>query len=59
MDKNRNDAGSGSTFPLDIIVNPQTPDVVLINGDKKEMIILELTCPWDSNVEGQHAVDSI
>ena len=46
-------AGS-STFPPDIIVTAQRPDLVLIDRVKKVVVIFELTCPWDTNVTTAH-----
>ena len=48
------DAGNGGSIPPDVIVTAQRPDLVVINRNLKSVIILELTCPWDSNVDRSH-----
>jgi hypothetical protein len=47
-------AGNGNVFPPRIIVTAQKPDLVLIDENAKEIFIMELTCPWDLNVEKSH-----
>ena len=48
------DAGGGRIFPQEIIVTNQRPDVVAVNAEKRNVIIFELTCPFDSNVDTAH-----
>ena len=48
------DAGSGRVFPPDIIVTSQRPDMVGVDAEQRKVIILELTCPFDSNVDSAH-----
>jgi hypothetical protein len=53
-DLNGQDAGNGGTFPPDIIVTSQRPDLVLIDREKRLIIVFELTCPWDANINKDH-----
>ena len=48
------DAGGGNTIPRDIISTTQRPDLVVLNREQRKVNILELTCPWDSNVDRCH-----
>jgi hypothetical protein len=48
------DFGNGGTLPPDILVTSQRPDLVLINCQTGSIIIFELTCLWDSNVDRSH-----
>ena len=48
------DAGGGSTFPRDIFSTTQRPDMVILNREQRKVFILELTCPWDLNVDRSH-----
>ena len=48
------DAGGGSTFPRDIISTTQRPDMVVLSREQRKVFILELTCPWDLNVDRSH-----
>ena len=34
-----------------IIVTPLRPDLFLIDEARREIVIFELTCPWDTNIE--------
>jgi hypothetical protein len=46
-------AGNGGTFPPNIIATSQRPDIV-INREGQQIIIFELTCPWDQNTDKMH-----
>ena len=35
-------------------MTPLRPDVFLINEDSREIVVFELTCPWESNIERNH-----
>ena len=48
------DAGGGNPFPRDIISTSQRPDMVILCREQRKVIILELTCPWDLNVDRSH-----
>jgi hypothetical protein len=47
-------AGNSGNIPSDVIVTSQRPDIVLISPISKHIVIFELTCPWDTNVESNH-----
>ena len=47
-------AGGGHIFPPDVIVTTQRPDVVVLNMEERRVVIFELTCPFDSNVNTAH-----
>ena len=47
-------APHGGTIPPHILVTSLRPDIVVIKEDVREIIIFELTCPWDSNIERSH-----
>ena len=47
-------AGGGGTLPQDILATAQRPDLVILNRTSKEVVIFELTVPWDMNVETAH-----
>ena len=48
-------APHGGTIPPNIHVTALRPDLVIINEPAREVIIFELTCPWDGNVERSHS----
>ena len=54
VDLTGKDAGSGRMFPPDVIITSQRPDVVVMNAVEKKVIIFELTCPFDTNVNTAH-----
>ena len=41
-------------FPPHIIVTPLRPDLVLINESARMIIVFELTCPWERNIDRDH-----
>ena len=43
-------APHGGTVPPHVLVTTLKPDIVIINEQSEEVIIFELTCPWDSNI---------
>ena len=47
-------AGNGHIIPPHILVTAQKPDLVLIDEAAKEIIIFELTCPYDTNIQRSH-----
>ena len=49
---------SFSYIPLRILVTALKPDIVIVNDDSLEVIILELTCPWDANIARSHSFKS-
>jgi hypothetical protein len=47
-------AGSGGTVPPDILVTSQRPDMVLINRKLRQIVVFEMTYPWDMNIDRSH-----
>ena len=47
-------APGGGSIPPNIIVTNQRPDLFIVNEPAREVIIFELTCPWDGNIERSH-----
>ena len=47
-------APGGGSIPPDIIVTNLRPDIFIVNESTNEVIIFELTCPWDTNIERSH-----
>ena len=45
----------GGTIPPNVLVTALKPDIVIINERSQEVIILELTCPWDANIARSHS----
>ena len=43
-----------STIPTDIFVTSQKPDLCLVNSEAKEIILMELTVPFESNINSAH-----
>ena len=48
------DACGGRVFPPNVIVTSQRPDMVVLNSELSKIIIFELTCPFDSNINTAH-----
>ena len=48
-------APGGGSVPPHVIVTNLRPDIVIINESLREVVIFELTCPWDSNIDRSHA----
>ena len=47
-------APHGGVIPPDVLVTRLKPDLFLVNESAREVVLLELTCPWDTNVERSH-----
>ena len=47
-------APHGGTIPPHILVTSLKPDVFVFNSQSLEVIVLELTCPWDTNIARSH-----
>ena len=47
-------APHGGTIPPHIIATNLKPDIVIIDEDSRKLVIFELTCPWDTNVDRSH-----
>ena len=48
-------APHGGTIPPDVLVTNLRPDVVILNRESRRIALLELTCPWDKNVDNAHS----
>ena len=48
-------APHGGTVPPDILVTALRPDLVIVNRQLQRLMLFELTCPWDSNIENAHS----
>ena len=51
-------APHGGTVPPHILVTSMKPDIVIVNELSQEVIIFELTCPWDRNIARGHDLKS-
>ena len=47
-------APGGGSIPPHILVTNQRPDIVIVNESLGEVIVSELTCPWDGNIARSH-----
>ena len=47
-------APGGGSIPYVLVTNLK-PGSVIVNEPKREVIIFELTCPWDANVARSHS----
>ena len=47
-------APGGGSIPPNIIVTNLRPDIFIVNEAAGEVVIFELTCPWDANIERSH-----
>ena len=47
-------APGGGSIPPHILVTTQRPDIFIVNESSREVIVFELTCPWDSNITRSH-----
>ena len=48
-------APHGGVIPPHVLVTSLRPDMCIINEIDRVIIIFELTCPWDSNIERSHS----
>ena len=44
-----------TTIPVDILVTPLKPDLVVLDRTKKSFIILELSVPFELNIDSTHS----
>ena len=51
-------APHGGTIPPHVLVTAFKPDIVVINRLSQEVIVFELTCPWDANIIRSHTLKS-
>ena len=47
-------APHGGTIPPNVLVTAFKPDIVVVSQMSQEVVVLELTCPWDSNIARSH-----
>ena len=47
-------APHGGTIPPHILVTALKPGIVIVSSLSQEVIVLELTCPWDANIVRSH-----
>jgi hypothetical protein len=43
-------------FPPNVVVTSLCPDITVISESLKNIVLLELTVPWDTNIPKQHAL---
>ena len=48
-----------STIPTSVIVTNSKPDICLVNDTKKEIVLIELTIPFDTNITAAHERKSL
>ena len=51
-------APHGGTIPPHILVSALKPDIFLYNELSQEVVVFELTCPWDTNIDRSHTFKS-
>ena len=47
-------APHGGVIPPDIVTTALRPDLFILNRESKEIVLFELTCPWDANIDRSH-----
>ena len=47
-------APHGGTIPPHVLTTALKPDIFIYNEFSQEVIVFELTCPWDSNIDRSH-----
>ena len=47
-------APHGGTIPPHVLATALKPDVFIFNEFLQEVVVFELTCPWDSNIDRSH-----
>ena len=48
-------APGGGSIPPHVLVTNLRPDIFIVNEASQEVILFELTCPWDTNIARSHA----
>ena len=48
-------APGGGSVPPHVIATNLRPDIFIVNDSSREIIIFELTCPWDGNIVRSHS----
>ena len=47
-------APHGGSIPPHILVTNLRPDIFVVDEQKRVLVVFELTCPWDSNIDRSH-----
>ena len=47
-------APHGGTVPPHILVTASKPDLCIVSELSQEVVVFELTCPWDANINRSH-----
>ena len=47
-------APHGGSIPPSVLVTRFKPDLFLVDESAREVVLLELTCPWDDNIARSH-----
>ena len=45
---------TGGVIPPHVLVTPLRPDIFLVNEQSREVVLFELTCPWERNIDRSH-----
>ena len=48
----------GGSVPPSVLVTNLRPDIFIVNESTREVIVFELTCPWDNNIARSHSYNS-
>ena len=48
-------APGGGSVPPSVLVTNLRPDIFIVNESTREVIVFELTCPWDNNIARSHS----
>ena len=51
-------APHGGTIPPNVLVTALKPDIVIVNELSEVVVVFELTCPWDTNIDRSHRYKS-
>ena len=46
---------NGGVIPPHILVTPLRPDLFVVNEGTREIVLFELTCPWEQNIDRSHS----
>ena len=47
-------APGGGSIPPHVLATNLRPDIFIVNDTSREVILFELTCPWDANIDRSH-----
>ena len=47
-------APGGGSIPSNVLPTNLRPDIVNVNEASSEVVLFELTCPWDNNIARSH-----